>query len=106
MYCLRQAAEPGRKTRMVRKPDRSSRVKKRRRRFCPECGGRIVLARENEYYTATELCCSSCGLVYDDELMIDLIDENFFLPGKKFPSRKFLKFALSVSERHKPLKSA
>jgi len=58
---------------MVCKRDRSSRVKKRRRRriFCPECGGKIILARENEYYTATEPCCSSCGLVYEDEL-IDL----------------------------------
>ena len=52
---------------MVREPGRSSRMKKRRRSFCPECGGRIILARENEYYTATELCCSKCGLVYDDE---------------------------------------
>ena len=41
--------------------------KKRRRGFCSECGGRIVLARENEYYTATELCCSSCGLVYSED---------------------------------------
>ena len=40
---------------------------RRRRGFCIECGGRIVLARENEYYTATEPCCSSCGLVYSED---------------------------------------
>ena len=39
----------------------------RRRGFCLECGGRIILARENEYYTATEPCCSSCGLVYSED---------------------------------------
>ena len=41
--------------------------RRKRRRFCSECGGRIILARENEYYTATEPCCSKCGLVYEDE---------------------------------------
>ena len=33
--------------------------------YCTECGGRIVVARENEHYTATELCCEKCGLVYE-----------------------------------------
>jgi hypothetical protein len=33
--------------------------------YCTECGGKIVVARRNEYYTATELCCGECGLVYD-----------------------------------------
>ena len=32
--------------------------------YCTECGGRIVIARENEQYTATEPCCNACGLVY------------------------------------------
>ena len=49
--------------------------KRRRRRFCPECGGRIILARENEYYTATEPCCSKCGLVYEDEFFDLIIDD-------------------------------
>ena len=40
---------------------------RRRWGYCLECGGRIVLARENEYYTATETCCSSCGLVYSED---------------------------------------
>lgn len=34
--------------------------------YCTECGGRIVLARENQNYTVTELCCSRCGLLYED----------------------------------------
>ncbi|MFQ6095199.1 MAG: hypothetical protein ACE5NN_03540, partial [Candidatus Bathyarchaeia archaeon] len=34
--------------------------------YCIECGGRIVLATENRNYTATELCCSRCGLLYED----------------------------------------
>jgi len=89
MHGLRQTAEPRRKTRMVRKPGRSSRVKKRRRRFCPECGGRIILARENEYYTATEPCCSSCGLVYsEDEYFWHYIingDDQPLLCGRESP---------------------
>jgi len=40
---------------------------RRRRGFCLECGGRIVLARENEYYTTTEPCCCRCGLVYSED---------------------------------------
>ena len=32
--------------------------------YCDECGAEITIARENEIYTATELCCKSCGLVY------------------------------------------
>jgi len=40
---------------------------RRRRGFCLECGGRIVLARENEYYTVTEPCCCRCGLVYSED---------------------------------------
>lgn len=33
--------------------------------YCTECGGKIVVARENERYTATEICCEKCGLVYE-----------------------------------------
>jgi len=63
--------------------------RRRRRSFCPECGGRIILARENEYYTATEPCCSKCGLVYEDEF--DFIGE----------------FEIEMPPReHKPLKNA
>jgi len=33
--------------------------------FCVECGSRIMLARENEYYSMPlEPVCPSCGLVY------------------------------------------
>jgi DNA-directed RNA polymerase subunit RPC12/RpoP len=37
--------------------------------YCIECGGRIVLARENEHFTARDLCCSRCGLLYEDPLL-------------------------------------
>jgi len=64
-------------------------MKKRRRRFCPECGGRIILARENEYYTATEPCCSKCGLVYsEDEYFWHYIingDDQPLLYGRESP---------------------
>ena len=33
--------------------------------YCDECGAEITIARENDIYTATELCCKSCGLVYE-----------------------------------------
>ena len=33
------------------------------RRYCFECGGKISIAFENEYYTITEVVCSFCGLV-------------------------------------------
>jgi len=34
--------------------------------YCLECGGHIVLARENENYTIPiEVACSKCGLVYE-----------------------------------------
>jgi len=34
--------------------------------YCLECGGQIVLARENENYTIPiEVACSKCGLVYE-----------------------------------------
>ena len=33
------------------------------RRYCFECGGKIIIASENEYYTITEVVCSYCGLV-------------------------------------------
>ena len=52
---------------------------KRRWGFCIKCGGRIVLARENEYYTATEPCYSSCGLVYSEELTTDLLTMIFLM---------------------------
>jgi len=40
---------------------------RRRGSFCIESGGRIVLARENEYYTVKEPCCCRCGLVYSED---------------------------------------
>ena len=37
-----------------------------RKIFCGECGSQLTVARENEYYTIpAEICCRSCGLVYD-----------------------------------------
>ena len=33
------------------------------RRFCSECGGKIIIASENDHYTITEIVCSFCGLV-------------------------------------------
>ena len=33
------------------------------RTYCFECGGKIVIAFENDYYTITEVCCNLCGLV-------------------------------------------
>lgn len=32
--------------------------------YCNECGGKIKLALENEYYSVVEPTCHSCGLVY------------------------------------------
>jgi len=38
---------------------------------CVECGGPVVMARENDFYTAVEPCCSRCGLVHDfDDLLM------------------------------------
>lgn len=31
--------------------------------YCVECGGRIIKAFENDYYTKLDLCCEFCGLV-------------------------------------------
>jgi len=34
--------------------------------YCLECGGQIILARENENYTMPiEVACSKCGVVYE-----------------------------------------
>jgi hypothetical protein len=33
--------------------------------YCEECGGLIIIAKENRYYSKTELTCKSCGLVFD-----------------------------------------
>ena len=33
------------------------------RTYCAECGGKFVIAFENDYYTITEVCCCLCGLV-------------------------------------------
>ncbi len=33
--------------------------------YCLECGGKIVYARENQYYSANEFTYSKCGLVLD-----------------------------------------
>ena len=38
-------------------------VEENHRTYCFECGGKIVIAFENDYYTITELCCRFCGLV-------------------------------------------
>lgn len=32
--------------------------------YCDECGAEITIARENQIYTTRELCCKTCGLVY------------------------------------------
>jgi len=37
--------------------------------YCEECGGKLMVARKNEYYTKTEIVCSSCGLVADDLIL-------------------------------------
>ena len=36
---------------------------KNHRTYCAECGGKIIKAFENDYYTITEVCCCFCGLV-------------------------------------------
>ena len=33
------------------------------RQYCVECGGKFVIAFENDYYTITEVCCCFCGVV-------------------------------------------
>ena len=34
--------------------------------YCGECGSQLTVARENEHYTIpAEICCRSCGIVYD-----------------------------------------
>ncbi|NVM26908.1 MAG: hypothetical protein HWN70_13460 [Desulfobacterales bacterium] len=34
--------------------------------YCGECGSQLTVARENEHYTIpAEICCKSCGLVYE-----------------------------------------
>jgi len=39
--------------------------------FCPECGAKIVIARENEHYSMqAEPVCDNCGLVYDTKNLI------------------------------------
>ena len=48
----------------------------RKPRYCVECGGPVIIARENDFYTATEPVCSRCGLVHDfdvKEFLDDLI---------------------------------
>ncbi|MEM3464192.1 MAG: hypothetical protein QXL91_04950 [Candidatus Bathyarchaeia archaeon] len=40
--------------------------------YCTECGGTIVVARENEHYSATEICCGKCGLVYETPMPLRL----------------------------------
>jgi len=37
--------------------------------YCEECGGKLKVARKNEYYTKTEIACSSCGLVAEDLIL-------------------------------------
>ena len=46
----------------------------RRRLYCGECGSRLMVARETEYYTIpAEVCCQDCGLVYEfDDLAEEL----------------------------------
>ena len=47
----------------------------KKRRSCVECGGPVILARENEFYTAVEPVCSICGLVHDFDVkeFLDLL---------------------------------
>ena len=37
--------------------------------YCAECGGKLIVARKNEYYTKTDIACSSCGLVAEDLIL-------------------------------------
>jgi len=38
-------------------------AEKNHRTYCFECGGKIIIAFENDYYTITDVCCCFCGLV-------------------------------------------
>ncbi|MDH5390274.1 MAG: hypothetical protein OEX10_03890 [Candidatus Bathyarchaeota archaeon] len=38
-------------------------AEKNNRTYCFECGGKFVIAFENDYYTITEVCCCFCGVV-------------------------------------------
>ena len=41
--------------------------------YCRECGSQLTVARENEYYTIpVEVCCRSCGLVYDLDDLVEI----------------------------------
>ena len=74
---------------------------RRKRRRCLECGGRIILARENEYYTATEPCCSKCGLVYDDEYFWHYImngDDQPLLCGWESPNAESLRVVKAAQQ--------
>lgn len=33
------------------------------RTYCAECGGKFVIAFENDYYSINEVCCCFCGVV-------------------------------------------
>ena len=46
---------------------------KKRKIVCSECGSQITVARENEAYTIpAEICCKSCGLVYEIDDLAEL----------------------------------
>ena len=39
----------------------------KRKPYCGECGSELTVARQNEDYTIpAEICCKSCGLVYEE----------------------------------------
>jgi len=38
-------------------------AEKNNRTYCFECGGKFLIAFENDYYTITEVCCCFCGVV-------------------------------------------
>jgi len=41
--------------------------------YCGECGDKVIVARENEQYTIpAEICCTSCGLVYELDQLAEL----------------------------------
>jgi len=41
--------------------------------YCGECGDKVIVARENEQYTIpAEICCRSCGRVYELDQLAEL----------------------------------
>jgi len=64
--------------------------------YCAECGCKIVVARENEYYSIqAEPVCVHCGLVY-----VDIPQIPFFSVRGETPERKRTPCRLKITRRN------